>query len=379
MMLGVEVEHDREEGTMYLHHHTSIMRALKKWSIDNMRVSPVPCTTDLFKRLNAYVYTNTESEVQEIDEYHTPYRTYLGVIGHWAQTSMPQMKTTVRIASKFMSRPTKVHFELVMMMLRYCKYCVVNNIKLTLRRPKGFDGVLKLLMFSDSDHAGNADASSNSGMVSFLNGNYFHGYSSGQKCQTLNTAESEYIAMMKALQFGIWAMLFLRELHFRLMFPIPLLGDNQAAILIAKSPTHTKFARHVNIKYHYIRTILPFKDFILAYVKSMWNIADLNTKPCVNEIFTRLTTLMLDGLHNFEWRKEVNKTLQEIWQAVEARDGQRELGERQLQREHERKLVRKQELQKKQKLLVEQKQQPTQQQRVHSKKRRRNVVVHSKL
>jgi hypothetical protein len=116
------------------------------------------------------------------------------------------------------------------------------------------------------------------------------------------------------------------------VFPIPLLGDNQAAILIAKSPTHThtKFARQINIKYHYIRTILPFKDFILAYVKSMWNIADLNTKPCVNEIFTRLTTLMLDGLHDFEWRKEVNKTLREIWQAtaVEARDGQRELSDR---------------------------------------------------
>jgi len=48
---------------------------------------------------------------------------------------------------------------------------------------------------SDSDHAGNADASIKSGMLSFVNGNYFHGYSSGQKCQTLNTAESEYISM----------------------------------------------------------------------------------------------------------------------------------------------------------------------------------------
>jgi hypothetical protein len=183
-------------------------------------------------------------------------------------------------------------------------------------------------------------------MVSFLNGNYFHGYSSGQKCQTVNTAESEYIAMTKALQFGIWAMLFLRELHFRLMYPIPLLGDNQAAILIAKSLTHTKFARHVNIKYHYIRTILPFKDFILAYVTTKWNIADLNTKPCVVEIFRRLTTLMLDGLHDFEWRKEVNKTLKEIWQAVEARDGQRELtGRQQMQREQERRQARKRELQ----------------------------------
>jgi hypothetical protein len=155
MMLGIEMEHDREMGSMYLHHHTSITRVLKQGALDNMKVSPVPCTTDLYKRLKAYQYTNSAAEVQEIDEYHTLFRMYLGIIGHWAQTPMPQLKTTVRIASKFMSRPTKVHFELVIMMLRYCKYCVVNGIKLTLRRPKGFDGVLKLLLFADSDHAGN--------------------------------------------------------------------------------------------------------------------------------------------------------------------------------------------------------------------------------
>ena len=37
---------------------------------------------------------------------------------------------------------------------------------------------------------------SNSGMVEFLNGNYFHGYSCGQKGLTMNTAESEYIAVV---------------------------------------------------------------------------------------------------------------------------------------------------------------------------------------
>jgi hypothetical protein len=67
------MEYERERGKMYLHHHTSIMRMLKKYSIDNMKVSPVPCTTDLFKRMKAYTYTKTGSEAQEIDEYHSPY------------------------------------------------------------------------------------------------------------------------------------------------------------------------------------------------------------------------------------------------------------------------------------------------------------------
>jgi hypothetical protein len=81
-MPGVEMEYEREMDRMYLHHHTSITRVLKKYAIDNMKVSPVPCTTGLFKRLKAYTYTNTGSEVQEIDEYHPPHRTYLG---HYVQ------------------------------------------------------------------------------------------------------------------------------------------------------------------------------------------------------------------------------------------------------------------------------------------------------
>jgi hypothetical protein len=108
---------------------------------------------------------------------------------------MPQLKATTRPASKYISRPTKLHFILVIMMFRYCMYAVREGIALTCTSADDFDGVLVLLFFTDSDHVGNADGTSNSGMVAFLNGNYFHGYSCGQKCLTTNTAESEYIAM----------------------------------------------------------------------------------------------------------------------------------------------------------------------------------------
>ena len=62
-----------------------------------------------------------------------------------------------------------------------------------------------------------------------------HGYSSGQKCTTLNTAEAEYIALVKGLQFAIWMMLMLRELSFRLGFPIPVLPQLQP-IQLRKKP-----------------------------------------------------------------------------------------------------------------------------------------------
>jgi hypothetical protein len=133
-------------------------------------------------------------------------------------------------------------------------YTLRESITSTFTSKDDFDGVLELLFFTESDHVGNADGTSNSGMVAFLNGNYFHGHSCGQKYLTMNTAESEYIAMAKCLQFAIWTMLLLRELSFRVRYPIPILADNVAAILIAKSPTHTKYARHSELRTHYIRS-----------------------------------------------------------------------------------------------------------------------------
>ena len=211
------------------------------------------------------------------------------------------------------------------MMIRYCLYTVAEGIHLTITRGKNFDGVLELLFFTDSDHGGNADGSSNSGMMAYLCNNYFHGYSSGQRCLTLNTAESEYIAMVKCLQFAIWTMLLLREMGFRVRFPIPILADNVAAILIAKSPTHTKYARHISLRTHYIRSILPFRDFILAFIGSRWNFADLNTKAAAPIIFQQLTPFVLMGLHTFNWAGEVTGTLNDIWQQTEARENAKEL------------------------------------------------------
>jgi hypothetical protein len=62
-------------------------------------------------------------------------------------------------------------------------------------------------------------------------------------------------------------------------YPIPILADNVAAMLIAKSPGHTKYARHIALR---TRTTSDqycrFANFILAYIKTTWNFADLNTK-----------------------------------------------------------------------------------------------------
>ena len=88
---------------------------------------------------------------------------------------------------------------------------------------------------------------------------------------------------------------------------------------------HTKYARHISLRTHYIRSILPFCDFILAFVGSKWNFSDLNTKAAAPIVFNRLVVYVLAGLHSFNWRKEMVKTLEEIWQQTKARDDAAEM------------------------------------------------------
>jgi hypothetical protein len=238
-LLGFDTLYDRVRGILKISHMSAITKFATKHSLLEISSSTSPCTLDLHKQIKNFKYSNSPEEATETEAIGGAYRVYLGAMGHWAQTTMPQLKATTGLASKYMSRPTKLHFTLVIMMPRYCMYTVREGITLTFTSKDDFDGVLELLFFTDSDHVGNADdGTSNSGMVAFLNGNYFHGDSCGQKCLTMNTAESECIAMVKCLQFAIWTMLLLRELSFRLRYPIPILSDNVAAVLINCEVTH---------------------------------------------------------------------------------------------------------------------------------------------
>jgi hypothetical protein len=122
--------------------------------------STSPCTLELHKQIKNFKYNNSPEEATETEAIGGAYRMYLGAMGHWAQTTMPQLKATTRLASKCMSRPTKLHFKLVIMMFRYCMYTVREGIALTFTSKDDFDGVLELLFFTDSDHVGNADGTS---------------------------------------------------------------------------------------------------------------------------------------------------------------------------------------------------------------------------
>ena len=55
--------------------------------------------------------------------------------------------------------------------------------------------------------------------------------------------------------------------------------DNQGAIELAKNPVHHQRSKHIDIRYHFIRSEIQSETILLKYVPSADNLADMFTKP----------------------------------------------------------------------------------------------------
>ena len=96
----------------------------------------------------------------------------------------------------------------------------------------------------------------------------------------LSTCESEYIAMAYAIQEGI----FLQNLCKDMLVwdkpkPITLYVDNQGSLQLGKNPVFHQRSKHIDTRYHFIRSKIADGSFNLIYVPSKENLADVFTKP----------------------------------------------------------------------------------------------------
>lgn len=55
--------------------------------------------------------------------------------------------------------------------------------------------------------------------------------------------------------------------------------DNQGTIALAKNPVHRQRCKHVDIKYHFVRSMLKDDEMILEYCPTNEMVADILTKP----------------------------------------------------------------------------------------------------
>ena len=132
----------------------------------------------------------------------------------------------------------------------------------------------KCVGYSDADWAGDlSDRKSTSGYVFQMSGAAITWRSKKQSYVTISTAEAEYTALACAAQEAVW----LQQLN-KPAETIMINEDNQFAIAMSKNPQFHGRAKHVDIKFHFIRKLLEKEKMTLKFCPSVNMIADMLTK-----------------------------------------------------------------------------------------------------
>jgi hypothetical protein len=164
---------------------------------------------------------------------------------------------------------------------------------------------LKLEGYADADYAGCPDSrKSTSGFLVTLGGSAISWKSQRQQSVSTSTAEAEYISLCAVMQH----LKYLRQLVSELGCyyfdeirvyeddkevvhsidePITVYEDNQPCIAIAKNPVLNQRAKHIDVKYHFVRECVKDDVFKLEYCPTQRMVADIFTKAVNPETFRR--------------------------------------------------------------------------------------------
>ena len=151
------------------------------------------------------------------------------------------------------------------------------------------DGVKDLVGFPDSDWAADLnDRKSTSWYIFQVNGTVVSWRSKKQTSVALSTAEAEYMALASAAQEAVWMRQLTTDLMGESTSPIVIFEVNQSAISMAKNPQFHGCAKHIDIKYHFIREQVKNGTVELKYCRSEEMIADILMKGLCLKKFARL-------------------------------------------------------------------------------------------
>ena len=146
--------------------------------------------------------------------------------------------------------------------------------------------------YSDADWAGDlSDRKSTSGYCFTFCRGVISWRANKQSCVALSTAEAEYVALSAASQEAIWLQNLLKDFKINVE-PMKIYGDNQSSLSMSKASKAHGRAKHIELKYHYIKDMVNSGKINVEYCPSADMIADIFTKGLPAERFARLRLLL---------------------------------------------------------------------------------------
>lgn len=178
-----------------------------------------------------------------------------------------------RLSEKF-SDPTLADLNMGKYTLKYLKGTKNQGLKYNKTNN------INLVGYSDSDWGNSSDRKSISGYCFRLcSGSLLSWRCKKQSIVALSTCEAEYIALTFALQEALFLKQLLNDMCSSNIKTITLFGDNQGSIELSKNPVYHQRSKHIDVRYHFIRSHVTLGNVDVKYIPTAENCADVFTKP----------------------------------------------------------------------------------------------------
>ena len=206
----------------------------------------------------------------------------MGSLIYIMAAARPDLWFVVNKLSQYMVKPTVTHLTMAKHVLRYLKGTI--------------DHCLIFKGFCDADWGSTADRRSITvyGFRLSPEGPFISWKSKKQQTVALSTCEAEYMSLSAAVQEAKFLLKLLKCMVGSDLFDYVVMHcDNQGALALASNPIKHQRCKHIDIKYHFVRSEVQKNVVKLKYIPSEENVVDVFTKPATGVKFKRFVNDMM--------------------------------------------------------------------------------------
>ncbi|GJU46176.1 putative RNA-directed DNA polymerase [Tanacetum coccineum] len=249
-ILGIKIYRDRSKRLIGLSQDTYLDKILKRFIMGNYKKRSLPLHHGI--KISNDLCPVTDKELDKMSR--VPYASAVGSIMY----AMTCIRPDVSFALSMYLRNTKDRFLV-------------------------YGGEKELIVTGYCDAGWQTykdDSRSQSGWVFLLNRGAVTWRSSKQNTVADSTCESEYIAASEASKEAIWMKNFIGDLGVvpTVQDPIEIFCDNESAVALTKEPKDHGKSKHIDRKYHFVRSKVAEGHVIVKDIRSEDNLADPFTK-----------------------------------------------------------------------------------------------------
>lgn len=274
--IGIQFERNRSSRQLWMHQGEYITYLLEEYHL--LDCNPIRLPLD-----SHHPFGKPDDVHETIPNLPTLFRKLIGELLYLAICTRPDISYAVNSLAQHNSKPHPSHYAAAKRLLCYLSGTI--TLCLHYGGANVNDG---LHAYCNADWAScPADRLSISGYVWFYAGGIIAHVSKKQTTHALSSTEAEYMAVTHVIQEGLWIKSLIISLHIHLPFPIMIYMDNTGAISLSTKACNHIRSKHIDVRYHFIREHIERGTFLLKWLPSHRNTADIFTKALPRPLFEK--------------------------------------------------------------------------------------------